>query len=422
MYDLIVIGGGFSGVAAACAAAREGLSVLLIEKNGYLGGAACNCYVNPFMDYLVWLNGEWRFIADGIFHEIFDRLDKLGAIHQNRCIFNEEILKHVLDDLTDESGVNVLFHTYLIGAETENGAIKSVTVANKSGIQNFEARYFVDASGDAELAVRSGCSYRIGRPEDGYCQPMTLCFRISNIDIEKLTEFGGGRNPRLLVSEMYRQWQKEGKISNPREDVLYFGNITKGILHFNSTRIIKLCPVDAFELSKAERLARKQVLELYNFMKGNIPGFENCVLQASAPEIGIRESRMIDGDYILTGEDVKSCKKFDDAIAACNYDIDIHNPVGSGTSYYHFQPGEYYTIPYRSLIPIGLNNLLVAGRCISSTHEAQSSYRIMPICATLGQAAGVAVSVCAKTDSDTRTVSILDIQNKLREQGAFLGI
>lgn len=422
MYDLIVIGGGFSGVAAACAAAREGMSVLLIEKNGYLGGAACNCYVNPFMDYLVWLNDEWRFIADGIFHEIFDRLDKLGAIHQNRCIFNEEILKHVLDDLTDESGVDVLFHTYLIGAETENGTIKSVTVANKSGIQSFEARYFVDASGDADLAVRSGCSYRIGRPEDGYCQPMTLCFRISNIDIEKLTEFGGDRNPRLVVSELYQNWQKEGKISNPREDVLYFGNIAKGVLHFNSTRIIKLCPVDAFELSKAEKLARKQVLELYNFMKGNIPGFENCVLQASAPEIGIRESRMIDGDYILTGEDVKSCKKFDDAIAACNYDIDIHNPVGSGTSYYHFQPGEYYTIPYRSLIPIGLNNLLVAGRCISSTHEAQSSYRIMPICATLGQAAGVAVSVCAKTNSDTRTVNVLDIQNKLKEQGAFLGI
>ena len=422
MYDLIVIGGGFSGVAAACAAGREGLSVLLIEKSGYLGGAACNCYVNPFMDYLVNLNGEVKFIADGIFHEIFDRLDELGAIHKNRSIFNEEMLKHVLDQMTEESGVDVLFHSYMIDADTENGVIKNVKVANKSGIQTFESRYFIDASGDADLAVRAGCSYRIGRPEDGYCQPMTLCFRISDIDIPKLTEFGGNQNPRLVVSSIYQQWQKEGKISNPREDVLYFGNIANGVLHFNSTRIIKLCPVDAFELSKAEQLARKQVFELYNFMKTNIPGFENCVLQASAPEIGVRESRMIDGDYILTEDDVKSCRRFEDAIAACNYDIDIHNPVGSGTSFYHFQPGEYYTIPYRSLIPTGLNNLLVAGRCISSTHEAQSSYRIMPICATLGQAAGVAVSVCVKTDSDTRAVDISAVQDKLKEQGAFLGI
>lgn len=422
MYDLIVVGGGFAGVSAACAAAREGLSVLLIEKNGYLGGAACNCYVNPFMDYLVNIDGEEKFIADGIFHEVFDRLEKLGAIHPNRSTFNEEMVKHVFDQLTDECGVNVLFHSYLVGAETKGDKITSVQIANKSGTQTYEARYFVDASGDADLAVRAGCSYRVGRPEDGYCQPMTLCFRISNIDFEKLTEFGGGRNPRHVVSEIYQQFQQEGKISNPREDVLYFKNMSDGVLHFNSTRVIKLCPVDALDLSKAEKLARAQEFELYNFLKNNIPGFENCLLQASAPEIGIRESRMIDGEYILTGEDVKSCRRFEDAIAACNYDIDIHNPVGGGTSYYRFQRGEYYTIPYRSLIPQGLGNLLVAGRCISSTHEAQSSYRIMPICATLGQAAGVAISVCVKSNTDTRSADITEIQNKLREQGAFLGI
>jgi hypothetical protein len=131
---------------------------------------------------------------------------------------------------------------------------------------------------------------------------------------------------------------------------------------------------------------------------------------------------MIDGDYILTGDDVKSCRRFEDAIAACNYDIDIHNPVGGGTSYYRFKLGEYYTIPYRSLIPTGINNMLVAGRCISSTHEAQSSYRVMPICATLGQAAGVAISVCVKCGTDTRGVDVSAVQNKLREQGAFLGI
>lgn len=414
MYDLIVAGGGFAGVAAACAASREGLSVLLIDKNGFLGGAACGCYVNPFMPYHVTVNGERRMISDGMFRSILERLDRAGALMKNRSSFNEELLKLVLDEMTEEYNVRVLFHSYLTEARTENRRIKSVSVVNKSGIRSFEARYFIDATGDADLAVLSGCSFHIGRESDGLCQPMTLCFRIAGVDTDKLTPENWH-----AANELYKKFRTEGKILNPREDILRFPHAADGVVHLNSTRIVKKCPVDAFDVSDAERLARKQEYELYTFLKENVPGFENSVLLASAPEIGVRESRMIDGRYTLTVEDLKSCTKFDDAIAAANYDIDIHNPEGSGTSHYYFKENEYYTIPYRSLQPKELDNMLVAGRCISSTHEAQASYRIMPICCTLGEAAGTAIGVCAGADAPTGDADIALIRKKLKEYGAF---
>ena len=415
MYDLIVAGGGFTGVAAACAAAREGLSVLLIEKNGFLGGAACCCYVNPFMPYHVTLNGEKRMISDGLFRDIIERLEKAGALMKNRHGFNEELLKLVLDEMTDEYNVKTLFHSYLTGAEVENGRIKSVSVVNKSGIQNFEAKYFIDATGDADLSVLAGCSFHIGREADNLCQPMTLCFRIAGVDSEKLTPENW-----KAANELYKKFREEGKIKNPREDILHFPHVADGVVHLNSTRIVKKCPVDSFDISEAEKLARKQEYELYTFLKENAPGFENSVLLASAPQIGVRESRMIEGQYTLTEYDLKNCTKFDDAIAAGNYDIDIHNPEGSGTSHYYFKENEYYTIPYRCLQPKGINNLLTAGRCISSTHEAQASYRIMPICCTLGEAAGVAIGVCAKSGVHTGDADVGLIRKKLKEYGAFI--
>jgi len=164
------------------------------------------------------------------------------------------------------------------------------------------------------------------------------------------------------------------------------------------------------------------MFEMYEFLKANIEGFENADIAFSAPQIGVRESRMIDGLHMLNEEELKACTKFDDAIAAGNYDIDIHNPAGSGTSHYYFKDGEYYTIPYRCLIPKNADNLLVAGRCISSTHEAQASYRIMPIVTTLGQAAGVAAAVSLKQNVCPKDADIREIQRILKENGAFLGI
>lgn len=245
---------------------------------------------------------------------------------------------------------------------------------------------------------------------------MTLCFRLANVDMDKF------RRNREKINPLYQQLQAEGKIRNPRENVLIFFHPVKNMLHFNTTRVVKLNPTDPFHLTRAEMEAREQMFEMFAFLKENIEGFENADIAFSAPQIGVRESRMIDGEHLLTEEELKDCTKFDDAIAAGNYDIDIHNPEGAGTSHYYFGDGEYYTIPYRSLLPKNADNLLVAGRCISSTHEAQASYRIMPIVTTLGQAAGVAAAVSLKQNVLPKEADIREIQRILRENGAFLGI
>jgi hypothetical protein len=183
-----------------------------------------------------------------------------------------------------------------------------------------------------------------------------------------------------------------------------------------------LNPTDPQDVTKAELIARKQVDEIYEFMKKQADGLENSFLLSTASEIGVRESRKIVGDYVLTGQDCKNCVKFEDAICACNYEIDIHNPEGTGTSHYFFAEGEYYTVPYRSLIPQGVQNMLVAGRCISSDHSAQASYRIMPTVCTIGEATGVAVALASKNGCSTREICVADLQKRLVENGAFIGV
>lgn len=414
-YDLIVVGGGFSGTAAAVSAAREGAKVLLLEKSGFLGGAAGNCYVNPFMGYTTKINGETVKLSDGIFSEILERLDQKGGLLPNRVTFSEEILKIVFDEMAQVSGVDVLFHAYLLRAERVCDRIRSVTIAGKGGEMTFEADYFIDATGDADLTALSGAPYRIGREEDGLCQPMTLCFRISGVDVDLAF-----KNTKK-INELYKKFREDGKIKNPREDVLKFKHVADGILHLNSTRIVKCSPFDLHDISFAEREARRQMFELYTFLKENCEGFENSMLLSSAPEIGVRESRMIDGLYTLTVSDLKDCVHFEDSVAACNYDIDIHNPEGTGTSHYYFNEGTYYTIPYRCLMPKNVKNLLAAGRCISGSHEAQASFRIMPTCCSTGEAAGLAAAVAVQDHTDFPETNVAKIQALLRKHHAFIG-
>ncbi len=422
-YNLAVVGGGLSGVAAAIGAAREGFSVILIEKSNCLGGAACNALVQPFMPYSTRVDGKKIHLSQGIFKEITEELKKMNDLYgkadkiDTYNFFHEEFLKLILNRVVIEAGVELLFHSYLTDVRMEDGRVKSVTISNKSGNMEVEADYFIDATGDADLTKLCGYSYRVGRDEDGLCQPMTLCFRISNVDEEKYNALQPG-----YINELYKKHQSEGKIKNIREDVLIFKSSLKNTLHFNSTRIVKLNPVDAFDITRAEIEAREQVMELYLFMRNNIPGFEESELLMTASEIGVRESRMIDGEYLLTGDDLKNCRQFYDRICLGNYDIDIHNPEGSGTSHYFFKGGEYYSIPYRSLIPKGSKNLLVSGRCISVDHYAQASIRIMPIVCCIGEAAGEAIAEALKSACDVGDVNIEALQKNLRKNGAILEI
>ncbi len=418
-YDVAVVGGGFAGFAAAVAAARGGAKTILIEKTNSLGGAVSWGLVQPFMCYGTKIDGKTVALSRGIFEQVCNEMKKMlleiDGIEVNSALvgrLDEEYLKIIFNRMATESGVQLLFHSHVIGADVSDGRIKSVTVASRSGKFDIEADRFIDASGDANLAYMCGCSCRLGR-DDGLCQPMTLNFRLANVDPEVARNL-----PKKEINTLYKQFQQEGKIKNPREDVLMFLNYNEGFVHFNSTRVVKLNPTDPFDLTKAELMAREQVLELYLFMKNNIRGFEKSRLVMSGSEIGVRESRMIDGEYLLTGADLKACTRFDDSIALGNYDIDIHNPEGSGTSHYYFKDGEYYSIPYRSLIPKGMKNLLVAGRCISVDHDAQASVRIMPIVCTIGEAAGTAAALAKADGCDMRDADIAKLRAALAENGA----
>ena len=411
-YDLAVIGGGFAGVAAAIAAAREGADVIIIEKSNALGGAATNCLVNPFMPYKTKINGEPTALSAGIFAKIHQRLEERGAMRGET--FLEEELKYVLSEMVFETGVSLLYHAYIFEVQKDNERIVSVSVATKQGKMQIEANYFIDATGDAQLAFLADCPTVLGRRPDNLCQPMTLCFRVGNADVEKFY----ASKPKLAAA--HQKALEAGELINPRENILVFKSPIKNVLHFNTTRVVKKNPTDPLDVTEAEVLARRQVYEIYDFMKKHADGLEDSFLMMTAAEIGVRESRMIIGDYVLTEADCRAFTKFEDGIAACNYDIDIHNPEGSGTSHYYFPEGEFYTIPYRSLIPTGVTNMLVAGRCISSDHGAQASYRIMPTVCCIGEAAGSAIALAIKDSITVREVNTNALRKLLRENGSFI--
>ena len=411
-YDVAVIGGGFAGVASALAAARGGAKVIIIEKSNALGGAATNCLVNPFMPYKTKINGENVALSAGIFKELHEKLEARGAMRGET--FLEEELKYVMSEAIAEEGIAILYHAYIFKTEKDGERIVSVSVATKSGEMKIEADYFIDATGDAQLAFLSGCPTVLGREPDNLCQPMTLCFRVGNVDVEKFY----ASKPKL--AEAHKKALDAGELINPRENILVFRTPIKNVLHFNTTRVVKMNPTDPEDVTVAELIARRQVYEIYDFMKKHADGLEDSFLMMTAAEIGVRESRMIVGEYVLTEADCRAFTKFEDGIAACNYDIDIHNPEGSGTSHYYFPEGEFYTIPYRSLIPKEMKNMLVAGRCISSDHGAQASYRIMPTVCCIGEAAGSAIAMAVKNGCDVRDVNTNELRETLKANGAFI--
>ncbi|MBQ7312843.1 MAG: FAD-dependent oxidoreductase [Clostridia bacterium] len=422
-YDVVVLGGGFTGCAAALAAARLGQKTLLLEASGFLGGAASNCLIFPLMPYATSVkdedgNPKKHYLSRGILAELVRDLQETGDIRGDSG-FLDEAVKLLLDRKMTENGVQVLFHATLCGVKKDGSHIDSVDVVTKAGVLTFEGRMFIDCTGDADLCTMADVPTVLGREPDHLCQPMTLCFRVANVD--KQAFFANRDEMRRL----HKEWLDAGRFTNPREDILVFDYPIDGMLHFNTTRVVKHNPVDPFDVTRAEMEARRQVQELLDFFRVNkLAGMENARLVYTAPSIGVRESRMLVGDYVLTGQDLVDCTKFDDAIAAGNYDIDIHNPEGSGTSHYYFPAGTWYTIPFRSLIPkaADADNLLVGGRCISVDHEAQASVRIIPICTTTGEAAGVGAAVANREGTTVQSADVKEVQRILVESGAYIGI
>jgi hypothetical protein len=391
-WDVVVAGGGPGGANAAAAAAKHGAKVLLIERYGYLGGMATAGLVNPFMAYTVKATGQN--IASSIFNEILERLSRRGGLAPDRVTFDDEQMKLVLDEMLEAYGVTVLLHSTVVGVEVQEGVIQAIQVNSKSGELSVKGEIFIDSTGDGDLAALAGCEVEIGRSEDGFCQPMTLCFRVAGVDMGG--EIYHWDHPlRLEIDRLYQEAKQKGIVTNPREDVLIFPTLRPDVLHFNTTRVIQKSAVDVFELTEAERIGRKQVVEMVDLLRSQVPAFKNAYLQKMAAVIGVRESRRVMGGYLLTAEEVLEGAKFPDGIARSVYPVDIHNPAGTGTVLKHLAEDAYYEIPFRCLLPRGMRNLLIGSRCICATHEAHSSMRVMPVVSGIGEAAGTAAALCA---------------------------
>ena len=410
--DVMVAGGGPGGICAAVSAARNGADTLLVERYGYLGGMATAGGVNPFMTRFA--GGET--IILGIFDEIVQRLTVKGAYARPRCVnsFDKEIFKIVADEICAESGVRLLFHSFVSGAAVSDGAIENVSVTSKSGIQQATAKVYVDATGDADLAYLAGAPCEKGRDGDGLVQPMTLCFRMGGVDLDRMPSFAE-------MDRIYLKGREDGKHDCPKNTIGDTCPLRESEVNFNLTRIINADATKVEDLTMAEIEGRRQIAKLVPFLQQNMPGFEHAYLEDIAAQIGIRETRRVMGEYVMTAEDIRTARKFDDCIARGSYPVDIHDPKGGGTQMESLKPGESYDIPYRSLVPNSIDNLLIAGRPISSTHEAHSAIRIMPICSAIGEAAGAAAALCVKQRTTPRGLAYADLRQALLAQGANLG-
>ncbi|NLL69524.1 MAG: FAD-dependent oxidoreductase [Epulopiscium sp.] len=446
-YDIIIVGGGISGTMAGIAASRIGAQVLVIESYGFLGGMLTTAGVGPMMTFHA---GEKQ-VIQGITSELINRLvakgqsighifDTVGYTY-SLTPFDIEGMKQELEMMLLESGGQVLYHTMLAKVHREGAKIEKITICNKAGLSDLEAKIYIDATGDADLAVWAGVPYTKGREKDGAAQPMTMKMRMGNVDMAQLKNFihehpeefplyqGDTsiieKSPRLSTAGFVKKFQKakeRGEISIPREDVLLFESNTPGEVILNTTRILGCDSTDPWSLSKAEIEGRKQCRELELFLKKYIPGFKNANALYSGPSIGVRGSRQIQGIYTLTAKDILTMQTFDDVIAHSGYPIDIHSPDGGHTDHAKLEWGGMYSIPYRTLITHELDNLIVVGRCISATFEAQAAIRTTPTVGAIGQAGGIAASLAAKKDTRVQQIDTTELQNILLQQKAYLEI
>jgi len=437
--DVLVIGGGPAGIAAAIASAIVGANTVLVEQNGYLGGMATSALVGPFMtSYSPDGNKQ---IIKGIFEELVRRMEKEGgAIHPGKVKagssyssyikkghnhvgpFDPECLKRISEALCLEVGVDLLYYMFFLDTFLDDSEVKGGIFASKSGLSIIKSKITIDCTGDADVAFRAGAITKQGREQDKLTQPTTLFFRVTNIDKKKMEEYlNRSKEPDAMqFSNLVEKARSNGDFPIEREKVSIWESVNPGIWGLNMTRIHNINATDPLELTRASIEGRKQVQIIINFMKKYMPGCENVRLIDSAPQIGVRESRRIVGEYVLTEEDVLDSRNFEDSIALGAFPIDIHQPNGKSGAFILSRSNKEYKIPFRCLIPKNILSLLVAGRCISGTHEALGSARVMPICFATGQAAGVAAAISAKEGIQPRDLNIKLLRSTLLKQGAVI--
>lgn len=416
--DVLVLGAGPAGVAAAVSAARQGADTLLIEQMGEVGGIATEGMMSH------WTGNT----QGGIYEEILDRSAELkdaadyGFNGSPRQIINPEHLKTVLLEMLEESGARFLLYTVAAAPIVEKGCLRGVVIENKSGRQAVLAKMVIDATGDGDIAARAGAAYTKGRESDGAMQPVSLMFKVGGVDYTRAV-FPGKFEDYIQIPAGEIQALGKAHLPFPAGHVLLYRSSLPGVVTCNMTNCIEADGTKAEDLARATLTCRRQMKPIVEFLRSYVPGYENCYLLSSASLIGVRETRHFKGVKTLTEEDIRQSRGFSDwAVTRASFNFDVHNMSGNGldaTGQQDAFTATFYTIPYGCLVPEKLEGLLLAGRNISGTHMAHANYRVMPICANMGQAAGVAATICVKQGIQPRALDVSYLQQELLSQGVL---
>ena len=423
-YDVFVAGGGPAGCAAAAQAARGGAKVLLIEATGSLGGMGTMGMVPAWCP----MTDGQRVIYAGIAEEVYNRACELypHEIHgKDWTPIEPEGLKRTYDELVEGAGVDVLFCTTLAGVETADGHVEAVIVSNKSGLSAYSAKTYIDATGDGDLAAWAGAEYKFGDDETHETQLATHCFSVANVEENAYLDGPSlhfDHNPNSPI----KQWAEGNEYPHIVDKHFCQNLTTRGVVGFNANHIYDVDATNPASVSAAFFEGRKIAWSIADALRKYVPAFRASYIGETAPLMGIRESRRIVGDYELNAEDYYARRSFPDEISRCCYYIDIHTKKGSKGEIpraeserreARYQAGESYGVPYRCLTPKGLDNMLVAGRCISCDRSILASVRIMPACLTTGQAAGAAAVLA--NGGDVHKVDADALRAVLRRAGAY---
>lgn len=436
--DVLVVGGGPSGIIAAQAAAEDGLNVMLIESRSFVGG---NLTIG--LPILGFLGQKGNQIIKGLPQKFIDRLKEQDAasehrpcpLHMSLTLVEQEAVRTVALNMLVEAGVEIMFYVFFAGVVMDGDTLKGIIIESKSGREAILAKVIIDCTGDADVAYRAGVPCEKGN-ENGGMQPPTLMFCLGGVDTDKLrlsivqeprtyltdfipAEYFGQNNQFVLVGlrNHIDQAKKDG-LNLPTERTILITGLRKGEMWVNMTRVNGVDGTDPESLTHGEIEGRRQIEDIQKYLIKYVPGFENAFFTRSAPFLGIRETRRITGKYVMTQEDILSCGHFDDAIAVASYPLDIHHPVGGGCTLTWC--GDCYDIPYRSLVPVNIENLLVAGRSISTTHEAMSAIRVMAPCMAMGEAAGRAAKMAVRNNIPPSRIDVNKLQEELLAKGAYL--
>jgi len=416
--DVVVLGAGSAGATAALAAAGTGADTLLVERYGFLGGTSTMVLDTFYGFYLP--GDDTRRVVGGLPWEIVERLRAFDMVLERpssygagmAVTYDPPTLQVVWEQAAGAAGVRLRLHTFCTDVLVEDGRVTGLIVDGKSGLGLIRAKMFVDASGDADLCFRAGVPFEPAGT-DGAAQSLTTTFRLANVDEARAMQVKRADLVRLM-----HEANLGGDFRLPREEGSVHRTPLAGIVATNMTRVTNVDATDPAELTKAELEGRRQALEYARFLRERVPGYERACLINFSTQIGVRETRRVYGEHRLTREDVLAARKFPDAVAQCGAPIEDHH-AGNDTIWEYLPAGETYDIPYRSLVPLGIDNLLIAGRCLSATHDAHASVRSMGQCMAMGQAAGAAAALSLADQTLPRQLDITRLQQRLRADGAL---